>query len=1234
VKNWLALFLLLFCLTGKSQTPSLNSGKAKHHKHDDGEKPLFNWSSFISSFSLQLNISDDEANRFFGYAQNNGLVDMADYRDKIKNKIIDETNALHYWLNKIPEYRTAYNDVYLPYLKTVKNTTSSNKNSVPNTTQGSCNNLDFSSASCANWSGQWSDVPNSGGMNAYGPLDVTGINTNGSFNDMGYVHEVCTPNTDRNVPISTVPPGHTHSLRLGDDSAYIMNVLQTSTGNSSSFPYNHQTISNTFLVTAANKIITYWYAVALSQSTTQPHNQPEQPFFKIRMYTQSGTEILCARYDVDATTASTIGGFQSITDPTGNNEFLYKDWSQVVIPLQNYLGQNVTITFETCDCALGGHFGYSYIAVDCAPFPGITYTPFVCGMTSTTMTAPPGVASYSWTGPGIVGSHTGQTVTVSTGGHYTVNMTTLGNGGTNCTLTLDTIIPGVPPTPATTFSTLPVCVGNPTVFGGIPPGVYNYLMWDFGDGIKDSSNATPTHTYAAPGTYTVTFTLSNGCPGTHTAVVNVYPGATASFNAAPVCKGTPTVFNNTSTGGSTYDWNFADATPHSSGLNPNHTYSNAGTYAVTLVVTNTAGCQFVATNTVVVNVMPVAQFSGPVACLGVTTNFNNTSTPATNVNYHWDFGNLAVTNDTSAIKNPSYTYNAIGTYTVLLQLNTPAGCSSSVTHTVVVNPIPAMGLVTPVPYCWNDLVPQPVYTVNPNSPAMTYGWVNSNTQIGLNGAGSGIPPAFTAGMNTTTSNISGVVTVVPTLNGCSGPPATYTITIKPTPVVTHPNDDYCPNATTNAISFTVSPPASSIVWINTTPGTNIGLTTMNGTSFLPSFTALDTGNTMVSNVISLQGTLNGCVGPLSTFSINVNPNPVASFTNSTACDGAGTTFYDLSTVGTGSVSQWGWDFNNDGSYNDAITKNPTTILTPVGTHTVNLVVTTNKGCSDYVTQTVYVSPRPYVSFSGDTLSGCNPVSVNFSDTCTVPLPDVIVKWVWDFGNGTSQTDTTAAGVMITYTNGLHASPLSFNVSLTAITSAGCVTKITKMNYIKVFPIPLAGFDWGPKDADMLDPMVQFQNQAQGANFWHWDFGDVYNTYFDNDTSTQVNPKHQYSDQLPYTYYVTQIVTNTYGCADTVVEPVIIKPLITFYIPNAFSPNLDGKNDGFKGTGVGINLNTYNLWIFDRWGSEIFHSNDLEETWNGKYKGVTCQEDTYVWKVTFTDIINKDHAYKGVVNIIR
>ena len=62
--------------------------------------------------------------------------------------------------------------------------------------------------------------------------------------------------------------------------------------------------------------------------------------------------------------------------------------------------------------------------------------------------------------------------------------------------------------------------------------------------------------------------------------------------------------------------------------------------------------------------------------------------------------------------------------------------------------------------------------------------------------------------------------------------------------------------------------------------------------------------------------------------------------------------------------------------------------------------------------------------------------------------------------------------------------------------------------------------------------------------------------------------------------------------------------------------------------------TYNMWIYDRWGDMIFHSNSLEFGWDGYLKGVRAVEDVYVWKVSFKDASGKTHNYDGTVTLLR
>ncbi|MHB8403057.1 MAG: PKD domain-containing protein, partial [Bacteroidia bacterium] len=1001
-------------------------------------------------------------------------------------------------------------------------------------------------------------------------------------------------------------------------------------------PFNHQTITNTFSVTPASQTITYWYAVVLDQSTTNHHPPSEQPFFKIRMFDGSGQAITCAKYDVDVTQAATIGGFDSLTDVTNNYEFYYKNWTQVLIPLTSYIGQNVTITFETSDCLLGGHFGYAYLAVDCAPLTLIAALPQPCVGGNTTLTAPPGLATYSWTGPSIVGSATAQVATVNSGGSYTVSMTTFANSGqVGCALVLSDTIPSSTVSPIASFSATTVCPNTNMQFTDsstlLPnQGTIDAWNWTFGDG-GTSTSYNPTHIYTTAGSFPVSYTITSsvGCTATYSAMVTVNPLPTSSFSAAPVCVGTATNFTNTSTGGVSYHWNFGDGVGTSINQNPTYTYVNAGVYSASLTVTNSFSCHATSTNTVLVNTFPTVSFSAPPACLGTATVFNNSSTPTTNVTYHWNFGDATSMADTSNLQNPTYLYPAAGTYTVTLTLTPTDGCIATNTSVVTVKPIPTVTVTSSSPVvCWNEVVPAPTLSNTPNDPAITYTWANNNTAIGLSFNGIGIPPSFTAGINNTSSNIVGIISITPTLNGCTGPPANYTVTLVPTAIVTHPDMNYCPGDLVPAISLTATPASAtpSITWSMTGPF--IGLSTTSGGTTIPAFTAISGMSTAQSILITLQDNIGGCAGPISTFSITVNANPVAKFSYASACDGNPTHFTDESVANSGFIIQWHWNFGGGNTLNNA---DPSYQFTTVGNHTVSLQVITNVGCKNDTTEVVYVNPSALLSFFADTIS-CTPLVTTFTAVVSMPIK----TWNWNFGNGDTASYTTQTAATQTYVNSSHTQNSYYTVSLSVATDSGCVTKITKNNYITVYPKPLAGFAYTPTNADVFNTTIYFHNQsigASGSSPYYWSFGDVFETVDSLNNSSLANPQHAYSD-VPYSYQVTQVVSNIQGCKDSITQTVVILDAVTFYIPNAFSPNNDGTNEGFKGTGIGIDNTTYNLWVFDRWGLLIWHSSDLETSWNGCLNGVTVQQDVYVWKVSFNDVFRKAHNYHGTVTVIR
>jgi PKD repeat protein len=165
-------------------------------------------------------------------------------------------------------------------------------------------------------------------------------------------------------------------------------------------------------------------------------------------------------------------------------------------------------------------------------------------------------------------------------------------------------------------SNSPVVLGSPVVFtnttvDGFPDDTT--YAWDFGDG-GTSTDADPTHTYAARGIYSVTLTACNSVPLCDTFVAEVEVTGTAPVAAftsnSPVTLGNPMVFTNTTVAGepaeTTYEWDFGDDAGTSTDVNPTYTYDEVGTYTVTLTACNLVGCTTFSAD-VVVNPVVIEQ---------------------------------------------------------------------------------------------------------------------------------------------------------------------------------------------------------------------------------------------------------------------------------------------------------------------------------------------------------------------------------------------------------------------------------------------------------------------------------------------------------------------------------------------------------------------------------------------------------------------------------------------------
>lgn len=1088
--------------------------------------------------------------------------------------------------------RTFYPDQYVSRQQQIANNSTQRLGPINPTPQAPCTNMDFETGTFAGWTGSIGDNT----LSSSGPLQniVPGIQStvmDALLSDMNARHTIVSA-ASGNDPCGGFPmvaPGGNYSVRLGGTTA----------------SYQGEILEQTFTVAPGNTSFTYQYAVVLNDGG---HSAGEQPYFKIEMFDQSGNLVPCSQYYVEA--GGSIAGFTACGVGT-----YYKPWTTVNIDLSSFVTANVTIRFTVAGCIYAGHYGYAYIDCSCLPYQ-LAVTDSLCAGNSVTINAPPGAASYNWTNgsPPAPSIGTADSLVITAAGQYYVEMISV----TGCTTYLSITI-GLYPQPTAAFTpTFPPCSPNYTFTNNstVASGTMTYF-WDFGDPAVtgDTSLLTsPSYVYTPPGPYTVWLYVvtQGGCRDSVSHVVNPGNGGLAGFTQNDVCVGNAMVFTDTTINPTTWSWHFGDpsVTNDSSNVqNPTYTYPAAGTYTVTLTA-GTTPCPSTFTTTVTAHAIPTSSFIYNQICGGQTVNFTGTSTIGatdTIAGYAWNFGDPASGgNNTSTLLNPSHTFSASGTYTVTLVTTSTFGCPQTTTQVINVGPSPVAAF-SATTVCTNT----PMQFTNNSQNSANWFW---NFGDGATLADTSLlqNPAYTY---TTAGTYTVVLTAEPASN-CFDT-MQLVVTVAPGPVAAFTAAAVC-DGTLSAFTDQSAISSGSITqWSWDFGVTASGADTSNVQN--PGFTYPGAGSYTVTLTVTSN---NGCSTTL-TQPVVVNANPTASFTANTVCIGSPTTFTDMSIAGSGTLSVWGWDYGDGSPFGN--TQNPTHTYTNDSTYNVTLIVQNTNGCFDTIILQAVTAPQPVVLFTADDFAGCPVLCVNFQDQTTIASGS-ITGWTWDFGDGSSQNFTQNPAHCYTLTG-------VYTVTLTTTSNQGCIQTMVFPNMIEVYPVPLASFTATPMTTTVSQTHVDFTDGSQGSPVsWFWDFGDGATLA---DTAITQNSFYDYTQEYGSNYDVHLIVENVYGCVDDTTIEIIVEPEFTFYIPNAFTPNNDGINDVFFGTGIGIAK--YEMWIFDRWGNLIFTCTDLNTTWDGTVQskgGDLCQIDTYVWKVAITDVFDKKHKYIGHVSLIR
>jgi gliding motility-associated-like protein len=397
-------------------------------------------------------------------------------------------------------------------------------------------------------------------------------------------------------------------------------------------------------------------------------------------------------------------------------------------------------------------------------------------------------------------------------GTYTVKLATINEYGcksdtANATITVKPI-PNVVFTviPAVCANASPITITQATETTGIPGAVPT--PWAYtGTGV---SGNTFNPSAAGVGTFPIiaTFTAANGCKDADTSSVTVVPLPTVAFTVSPVtCEKTNISFTDNSSPNSasiqSWSWNFSDP-PTSSIQNPIHNFNTAGSYIVTLTVTNSNNCTASLPKTVVIHNRPFANFSMPASvCLpdgGAT--FTNASTVADDPNpsYAWIFGDPNDPTGSTAI-SPTHHYSSTGPFTIQLTVTSQYGCVKDTMHvlsTVHAQPL-ADFTALPAEVCLGDVI-----TFTGSTPAATsWSWTFGD---GGTATVNSIPYTYTQ------SGIFQAAYSYVDANGCRSQSAVKPVTIDAYPTVDAGPDQYVLQGNSISLKATATGTGLTYLW--------------------------------------------------------------------------------------------------------------------------------------------------------------------------------------------------------------------------------------------------------------------------------------------------------------------------------------------------------------------------------------------------------------------------------------
>ena len=350
---------------------------------------------------------------------------------------------------------------------------------------------------------------------------------------------------------------------------------------------------------------------------------------------------------------------------------------------------------------------------------------------------------------------------------------------------------------------------------------------------------------------------------------------------------------------------------------------------------------------------------------------------------------------------------------------------------------------------------------------------------------------------------------------------------------------------------------------------------------------------------------NGCLSDTFKRRITIGSKPIADFNSLPliACQNSPVDFNDISRVEYGTINNWVWDIGGQRSFaKNASFSSSTALNVPV-----QLEVRTKEGCiSDKATRTISINAIPGIDFVPNDI--CADTTAKFSGINLNPTIPIRL-WNWDFGDQKKDN-----GINVQH---LYAKGGSYNVQLKATADNGCSTLPVQKALIVYKTRAFAGYDTIAAQGQS----IILQGSGDGLFRWFPAAG--------LSDPTILNPIATLQRDAMYILTAYSPV----GCVnvDTVKIKVYKGP--DFYVPNAFTPNDDQKNDRLRCLAVGMSMIDF-FKIYNRYGQLVYSSALYQPGWDGTIGGVKQPSGTYVWMARGKDATGKIYLKKGTVTLIR